>query len=336
MSVDINYTKNFKKIQFHDWKKKPLSKIDFFQSDSFPLCVQDIDIFFDSFLIDKKARDLSPGTISYYQEKIVPFLSFLKSHGVNNLEDISPHLIRKFLIELKETGHNAGGVHAYYRAIKAFINWCEIEYEPEKWKNPFLKIKPPKVPLILLDPVNIDHVKAMIKTCNKQDFYDARDSVILIFLLDTGVRAAELLAIKTDDIDFNEKSVQIVKGKGNKSRIVFFSEKSKNAITKYLDLRVQYSEYLWTSAVGKVLTYGGLRSIIRRRSRAANVPIPSLHSFRRFFALQMNRNGADLVSIQKLMGHSDINVLRRYLNQTQEDLKNSHTTFGPLTNVPLN
>ena len=115
------------------------------------------------------------------------------------------------------------------------------------------------------------------------------------------------------------------------------SEKStKKVIETYLVFQTQKLEYLWTTVEGSMLSYSGLRSIMRRRSKTADVPTPSLHSFRRFFALQMNRNGADIFTIQKLTGHSDIKVLRRYLNQTKEDIRISHKDFGPLTNVFIN
>ena len=291
---------------------------------------------FSSFLFDCKARILSEETMRYYRKKINPFLDFLESNNISSFIDISPDLIRHFMLVLEENGHNPGGRHCYFRAVRTFINWCEKEYEPRNWKNPFLKVRAPKVPVALLDPVNIDDVKAMIEKCKNSTFYGARDIAIMVILTDTGVRASELLSMKNEHINFSEKSIRIPNGKGGKARIVFFSDKSKNVIESYLGLRTQKLEYLWTTDEGSKLTYSGLRSIMRRRSRVADVPTPSLHSFRRFFALQMNRNGADIFSIQRLMGHSDIKVLRRYLNQTKEDIRISHKDFGPLTNVFIN
>lgn len=87
---------------------------------------------------------------------------------------------------------------------------------------------------------------------------------------------------------------------------------------------------LWATANGQRLTYWGLRQVIRRRAKAAGVPVPGLHSFRRAFAILSLRGGVDLVSLQRLMGHSDLSVIKRYLAQTEGDLKAAHAKGGPV------
>ena len=87
---------------------------------------------------------------------------------------------------------------------------------------------------------------------------------------------------------------------------------------------------LWATQEGGRLTYTGLRDIVRRRAREAGVPAPTLHAFRRGFALLSLRNGADIYSLQRLMGHTTLQVLRRYLNQTDADLQETHRRTGPV------
>jgi integrase/recombinase XerD len=84
---------------------------------------------------------------------------------------------------------------------------------------------------------------------------------------------------------------------------------------------------------GTRLTYWGLRQIVRRRAEKAGVRLPSLHSFRRAFALYTLGNGADIYSLQTLMGHSDLTVLRRYLKQTEADLREGHRRARPVDNL---
>jgi site-specific recombinase XerD len=86
-------------------------------------------------------------------------------------------------------------------------------------------------------------------------------------------------------------------------------------------------------ADGTGLTYWGLCQIARRRAEKAGVPVPSLHSFRRAFALYALKNGADIYSLQRLMGHSGLTVLRRYLKQTEADLLEAHRRAGPVDNL---
>ena len=84
---------------------------------------------------------------------------------------------------------------------------------------------------------------------------------------------------------------------------------------------------------GERLSYSGLQGIVKRRSNQAGVENPSIHEFRRAFALNMLRAGADIFSIQRLMGHSDISILRRYLDQTKEDIQAAHRRAGPVDNA---
>jgi len=90
---------------------------------------------------------------------------------------------------------------------------------------------------------------------------------------------------------------------------------------------------LWATSEAKRLTYSGLVSMLRRRSKKAGVPAPMPHAFRRAFAILSLRNGADVYSLQRLMGHSDLQVLRRYLKQTDADLGEAHRRTGPVDNL---
>jgi integrase/recombinase XerC/integrase/recombinase XerD len=123
-------------------------------------------------------------------------------------------------------------------------------------------------------------------------------------------------------------AVLIRAGKGGRSRTTFVGAKSRRELSRYFRQRKIQDEALWVTVQGTRLTYWGLRQIVRRRVEKAGVPVPSLHSFRRAFALYALRNGADIYSLQRLMGHSDLTVLRRYLTQTEADLREAHRRAG--------
>jgi len=134
-------------------------------------------------------------------------------------------------------------------------------------------------------------------------------------------------------LDLRDGKIIIRKGKGRKFRVVFISKKTRQAIHLYLSKRTDYTPHLWITNMNQQLKYSGLRQIIRRRSKDANIETPSLHSFRRYFAIQMLRGGVDIFSLQKLMGHSDIQILRRYLQQTEEDIRSAHQLGGPVSQL---
>lgn len=286
--------------------------------------------FLNLFLIDRKAQNLSTGTIQFYEQKLSKFFNFCKSLHVDQVAEIDSNLIKQFFIYLNSNGHTAGGIHCYFRAIKAFLRWYENEYEPEGWKNPIAFVKAPKVPIDPLEPVNIKDVESLMETCPRGNVIGCRDKALLLFLLDTGVRASELLSLNLEDINLLSGEVLIRQGKGRKPRNVFFGSRTRKAIKAYLNKRNDDSPALWITRDHCRLSYWGLKAMIRRRANRARVDPPSIHSFRRWFALTCLRGGANVYSIQELMGHADLQVMKRYLRQTNLDLKKDFLKVNPV------
>jgi len=114
------------------------------------------------------------------------------------------------------------------------------------------------------------------------------------------------------DADLNTGAVMILYGKGGKARMVFIGRKTRRAMRSYLRTRDDPSPALFISKDGDRLTYDGLRHLLERRAKRAKLTIkPTLHGFRRAFALNMLRSGVDIFVLQRLMGHADLQVLRR-------------------------
>jgi len=183
-----------------------------------------------------------------------------------------------------------------------------------------------------LEPVPAEHVKGMIRTCRRRAFFGDRDRAILLCLLDTGCRAGEFAAISIGDVDLSTGQILIRAGKGGEPPMVFIGAKSRRALAAYLRHLGERdgSAPLWVSNEAKRLSYSGLRDIVRRRAKRASVPAPTLHSFRRAFALVCLRGKMDVYSLQRLMGHADLTVVRRYLAQTVEDVRKAHARSGPV------
>jgi len=257
---------------------------------------------------------------------------------VTQISQLTPTLLRQYLLYLEETGHNEGGRHAAYRTLRAFLYWYEDEVEPEGWKNPIRKVRAPKVPTEPLNPVPIGVVSKMVKVCERGTFAGDRDAAILLCLLDTGARAGEFLAIDLDDINQARGDILIRQGKGHKPRTVFVGKHTKRAIRRYLKHRKDSCGGLWVTHPrfgSDQLSYDGLRAIITRRAANAEVIEPSLHDFRRAFCLAMLREGTDIFTLAKLMGHESTAVLQRYLKQTNQDTEQAHRRAGPVDNAGL-
>lgn len=283
------------------------------------------------FLVDRQARGLSRRTVNFYRDELANLVRFLKEQGILETQAVSAAHLRAFLLNLAER-RNGGGVHAGYRAVRAFFRWYEGEYEPSGWTNPIRKVSAPKVVQEVLPPANLADVKAMLDTCKRRTFTGDRDRAILLGLLDSGLRASEFLALNLEDLSLDTGAIVVHRGKGGKFRTAFLGHKALRATLDYLRHRqdVAPTSPLWVTCAGGRLTYWGLRQILRRRAERAGVPAPSPHDFRRAFALVSLRNGVDLISLQRLLGHSDLSVIRRYLAQTDEDLRSAHAKAGPV------
>jgi integrase/recombinase XerD len=174
-------------------------------------------IWVEQFLKAKKSENKTKGTIKFYKDNLKVFTDFLDTQEIKLISQLTPNVIRDFLLILEERGHNAGGIHGFFRAVKAFLRWYWEEEEPD-YPNPINKVKAPRVPVEAIEGVSLEQFEKLLDECGK-GFLGERDKAILKVLLDTGVRAEELCNIKLDDVNFIDNSIIIQQGKGRKPSI---------------------------------------------------------------------------------------------------------------------
>ena len=114
-----------------------------------------IEVWIEAFIIDRRARGMAKGTISFYTEKLKHFTDYCEGQAVKRVTQITPALIRQYLLWL-EQNHNPGGVHAHFRTLRTFLYWWEDETEPEGWRNPIKKVKAPRLAVQPLEGVSLD------------------------------------------------------------------------------------------------------------------------------------------------------------------------------------
>jgi site-specific recombinase XerD len=281
---------------------------------------------FDLFLIDRKSRRFSPNTIRYYQVELRLFLRFLDAAQVYYFGELTADVLRRYMLH-QETRRNPGGCLVSFRAVKTFLRWAWEEFELEG-RNPITRLNPPKTAANPLPGIGLEDIQKMVDACRGPN--ENRDRAILFTLLDTGVRAFELTALDLGDIDLMRGAAVIRSGKGGKRRTVFLGQRTRKAIRRYLKERtgLTTSSPLFITDEGDRLTYWGLRQVLRRLADRAGVKEPGAHDFRRAFALTMLRNGADLLTVSRLLGHGSVLVTQRYLNLNNDDLAESHRTAG--------
>src|SRR5690349_135455 len=224
-------------------------------------------VWVEAFLKERKAQNLTKGTIKYYRTNLKTFTDFLEGQEIKFISQITASTVRDFLLILEERGHNPGGVHGHFRAVKAFLKWYWEEEEPD-YPNPVNKIKAPRVPQESIQGVTREEFDALLSECGN-DFLGERDRAILKVLYDTGVRADELCNIRLDDLNLVDNSIFILQGKGRKPRMVFFGKSTKKQIRKYISFRGVEGSYLFITRSMDKLDYPALRQIVRRLNTKA-------------------------------------------------------------------
>jgi len=274
-----------------------------------------------NFANDRRAKANTKRTILYYEGELNLFSKWLiqKGYDAIPIEDITPNILREYFLDLSGR-RNKGGVHCSYRVIRAFFNWYWEEYDCYV-KNPMKKVKIPNPKIQPLPEMPLADIQQILRVTSGKT--KIRDIALVKFLVDTGCRANECLSLNIGDISLVDNSVTILHGKGDKSRTTYFGKSTKKALKDYLATRnnINLDEPLFLNGKGNRLKFQGLRQRITNLCKLAGVKYRGLHAFRRTFGITLYRKGVDIYSISRLLGHSSVEVTKRYLAVTNDDLK---------------
>ena len=268
----------------------------------------------------KAAKGISPHTIRAYTEDLNEFFIFLdkKPKNVDNLD------IRSFLASLHHKKLKKSSISRKLASIRSFFKY--LHREGYVIKNPAKLVSSPKVPRTLPRFLSIDEVFALMDKPQGDTFKATRDKAILELLYSSGLRVSELTSLDISDLNIKE-SLILVKGKGRKERIVPIGSKATDAIHNYLPERISLknkSPALFLNSRGGRLTQRSVRRILLHYSRMISLKGNlSPHTLRHTFATHLLHEGADLRSIQELLGHSSLSTTQKY----------THVDIGYLTEV---
>jgi site-specific recombinase XerD len=274
------------------------------------------------FVLERRTRGLAPRSISNYRTELDLFAAENKTVA---MQQVTPTLIRTYLDHLAIT-RNRGGIHAAWRVIRAFFNWYAREFEPEGWTNPASKVHVTPPLRQALPGVTLENIQKLLDACDTGN--SVRDKAIILTLLDSGLRATELISLDLDDLDIVTGALTVRHGKGAKRRTVYLGSRTRKAVRKYLKSHSD-TEPLFLTDSDERFAYDGLNSLIRRRATDAGIPRPRLHDFRRAFAINMLRNGCDLARLAALLGHTTLAVTILYLHLVDDDLRLAHAQSSP-------
>ncbi|RTR27805.1 recombinase XerD [Robertmurraya yapensis] len=288
---------------------------------------------FHLFVRDCKIRNLSEHTLQYYKNELFKFCKRLEREAVCTLpasiteEHIKEHVILSMMREgLKETTINAN-----LRAIRSFFNF--LERECYVLENPLKKVKLVKQKKTVIQTFSRDEIHALLRQPNMNTFTGLRDYTMMMFLLETGVRVKELCGIRINDINWNDGVVLIREAKGYKERNVPIQRIMKKQLGTYMQVRGQLEhDMLFVNIDNEPIAIRAIQQFIAKYGRMAGVKNVrcSPHTFRHTFAKMSVQNGADVFTLQAVLGHTSMDMVRNYVNMFSNEIHGNHRKFSPI------
>ena len=281
----------------------------------------------------KIERGLSENSITSYENDINKLKSFLNDKGKISPLNVSADYIKEFVYNIsKEVKANSQS--RIISGLKSFYDY--LLFEKLIKINPVSNIESPKLRRKLPSTLSIEEINSMINNIDKTKKESERNIAIIETLYGCGLRVSELINLKISDLYFEEDFVKVT-GKGNKQRLVPVSEVNKQCINTYLinsrtklNIDSRSSDIIFLNRNGYKLTRAMIFTIVKSLSKKAGIKKTiSPHSFRHSFATHLLENGADLKTIQQLLGHESITTTEIYMHLDNKALVNVMKKFHP-------
>lgn len=283
----------------------------------------------------ESTRNASSNTVITYGRRLLSFVQFCQFHRINKVEQIKPKHIFAYFDELKRQGKASSTIYMTFEVIKMLIKYAALEGIQTKGLMQIFCIQAPKVDKKLPKVMTIEQVKRLLDISPAKQRYGLRDKAILELLYGTGMRGSELVNLKLCDIDL-AGNIILVWGKGSKERLVPMTGTLLRAIKKYLTnerwcqvVSNKKDGYLFLSRSGKALRRHDLWRIVTKYAKRKGLVNVSPHTLRHCFATHLFANGADLLLIQKALGHSSISTTQIYTHVNIEQLKKAIKKYHP-------
>lgn len=274
-----------------------------------------------------KAKNLSDATIYYYNEC---FGVFSKFYDVANcIDKLQQKDIQEYALYLvNNTNNNNTSVNTRLRGLRAFLYYAMRMAYLQTFKIELIKAEKKIKETYTDDELAILLKKPNVKTCN---FTEYRDWVIINYVLATGNREATIVNIKNYDVDFENEVIKLQKTKNRKQQIIPITRSLIHVLREYMSYRKgENDDYLFCNIYGSKLTEDALRHSIRKYNRSRGVMKTSLHLFRHTFSKKWITSGGCVFKLQKILGHSSLDMVKEYVNMFSEDLKQDFDRFNPL------
>jgi len=278
-------------------------------------------------------RGLAKNTIISYREDLNSYAGFLNRHSIDTLSKTTKNDVINFMLYQKDKGLAANSVARRLAAIKVFYRFLARERILKT--DPTSLIDSPKLWKKIPETLTYNEVEALLSQPNIRDKQGIRDRAILETLYATGMRVSEAVNLKLDNVNLDIGFLRCI-GKGNKERVIPIGAKAINSLKRYLSLsrpqllKKKESEFLFLSRFSKKISRQSLWKILKRYAKEARIKKPIRpHILRHSFATHLLERGADLRSVQEMLGHTNISTTQIYTHINKDRLKTIHRMFHP-------
>jgi integrase/recombinase XerD len=289
-----------------------------------------IDSFLDYLSVE---RGLAKNTIIAYREDLHIYLDFIIKRGINALSKVSKNDIIEFMLFQKFKGILPISISRRLAAIRMFHRFLSRERVLKD--DPTTLIDSPKLWKKVPDTLSLNEVEALISQPNSRFNQGSRDKAILETLYATGMRVSESTNLKVNNVNLDIGFLRCI-GKGNKERVIPLGKKAIKSINRYLEFGRSYflknktSEFLFVNRSGTKISRQSIWKLIKQYAKEAKIKKPiKVHTLRHSFATHLLERGADLRSVQEMLGHSNISTTQIYTHIDKERLKAIHKMFHP-------
>ncbi len=305
-----------------------------------------LSVLLQAYLDDMRVRAYKPKTINGYRKKVGRFVRWAESVHAGTLKDLTPERVKAYITYLQQqklySTHpiarrteqpllSPSAIRNYVRDLKAFSSWlAQEQYTPT---DVLESVKKPKADETPIEPFTDDEIMRIFASLDPTDEFGLRDYVLLHTLWDTGLRVGELVNLTLQDIDLQRCQIRIAHAKFGKWRDVGFGKQTHKYLTRYLSIGrpeplFEDEQHFFLTFDGRPLTEQAVERVCARLSKRTGIHI-HCHRFRHTFAVNMLRNGTDIRTLQRLMGHASIQILTRYLNLANADTIQTHQNNSP-------
>lgn len=294
-----------------------------------------------------RSEGKSPRTVEWYSRVLSQFLKYLEEQGHSTyLGDLTVGVAREFVLHLqtrvKWGSHpfipssdgklSAMSVQNYVRGLRAFFSWLHREGYTDE--HILARLRPPKAPQKLVEVLTEEEIARILACLDADTASGCRDMAMVITFLDCGVRLSELTGLWLADAHIDEGYLKVM-GKGSKERIVPIGNLARKALQRYVfhfrpESFLEDQDYLFLTLDGKPMSANAVKLVFARLAQRSGVKRLHVHLCRHTFATNYLMNGGNVFFLQQILGHTSLEMVRRYVTVASEQVAVQHGRFSPM------